>query len=93
MSKLNHDAALVETTQRHYRERLASFIISHSLSTGHGDTFDDLLIELGGQIKELQQRAALLAEARERIPDWATGINRDLLKRIDEAFAHPTLRR
>jgi hypothetical protein len=32
---------------------------------------------------------ALLREARERIPDWETGVNRDLLARIDAALGAP----
>ena len=42
------------------REQLASWMIERSFATGHGDTIDDLLIELDGQIKD---RAAL-AESR-----------------------------
>ena len=39
------------------RERVAAFIMSKGLATGHGETVDDLLAELGTQIDEL--RAAL----------------------------------
>ena len=33
-------------------ESLASWMLSRGFSTGHGDTIDDLLIELGGQITQ-----------------------------------------
>lgn len=42
------------------RERLAAWMMEHSLATGHGDTFEDLLGELSWQVKELQERAAKL---------------------------------
>ena len=32
------------------REKLAQFMLTHSFATGHGDTTDDLLIELNGEI-------------------------------------------
>jgi hypothetical protein len=35
-------------------ESLASWMLSRGFSTGHGDTIDDLLAELGGQIDDLQ---------------------------------------
>lgn len=43
-------------------EQLADWMIAHSFSTGHGDTFEDLLNELSWQIAELRKRAALGAE-------------------------------
>jgi len=41
-----------------YRERLASWMASNGLATGHGDTFDDLLDELAWQIEEMRARYA-----------------------------------
>lgn len=35
------------------RETVAQWILSLGMSTGHGDTIDDLLLECGAQIKEL----------------------------------------
>jgi hypothetical protein len=35
-------------------ESLASWMLSRGFSTGHGDTIDDLLTELDGQIDDLQ---------------------------------------
>jgi hypothetical protein len=35
------------------KEKLARFMMEHGFATGHGDTFDDLLLELGWQINEL----------------------------------------
>lgn len=49
------------------RERLAAWMIEHSFSTGHGDTFEDLLKELDWQVKEL--RGARLEEAK-----WWNGL-------------------
>jgi hypothetical protein len=34
------------------RETLASWMLQHGFATGHGDTLDDLLTELGGQIQK-----------------------------------------
>lgn len=48
-------------------ERLAAWMIEHSFSTGHGDTFEDLLKELDWQVKEL--RGARLEEAK-----WWNGL-------------------
>lgn len=39
-------------------EKLASWMMHHGFSTGHGDTFDDLLLELSWQIDELKARIA-----------------------------------
>ncbi len=41
------------------REKLAAWMIEHSFATGHGNTIDDLLIELSWQVRELRARAAL----------------------------------
>ena len=39
------------------REKVAKLMLLHGLSTGHGDTIDDLLGELSWQINELRLRA------------------------------------
>lgn len=36
------------------REKLARWMIENSIATGHGDTFDDLLAELAGYVRELR---------------------------------------
>ena len=46
-----------ENTPIQYRERLAEWMIQHSFSTGHGDTFDALLTELSYQVRQLQKLA------------------------------------
>lgn len=38
------------------REQLASWMVAHGLTTGHGDTHADLLEELGTQVEELQAK-------------------------------------
>ena len=42
------------------REALAHWMLENSFATGHGDTLQDLLAELGWQIKELRARVAEL---------------------------------
>lgn len=37
------------------REKLAAFMLKHSMATGHGETIEDLLSELEWQIKELRK--------------------------------------
>lgn len=37
------------------REKLAQWMLSHGFATGHGDTIDDLIVELGCQIEELRR--------------------------------------
>jgi hypothetical protein len=44
-------------------EKLAVFIGTHGFATGHGDTFDDLLAELGCQIEEIRARTLPTAPA------------------------------
>ncbi len=57
MDALDELDAAVKGIFARYRESLAAFMIEHGFSTGHGDTFADLLRELSWQIKELQQKA------------------------------------
>jgi hypothetical protein len=38
------------------REKVATFMLHHGYATGHGDTIDDLLLELGGGIKTQIER-------------------------------------
>ncbi len=40
------------------REKVALFMGQHGFATGHGDTIDDLLGEMGAQIEELRLRCA-----------------------------------
>lgn len=49
---------LLERAGKAQREKLASWMIEHGFSTGHGDTIDDLLKELAWQIAELRSRKA-----------------------------------
>ena len=50
------------------REIVARWMISRSLTTGHGDTIEDLLSEAGAQIDErLADRAQLLKERDEAL--------------------------
>lgn len=41
-------------------EKLAAMMIRCCLATGHGDTFDDLLMELEWQINELMEKCSRL---------------------------------
>jgi len=36
------------------KETLAHWMIEHGFATGHGDTIEDLLYELGWQIQEIR---------------------------------------
>ena len=46
-------------------ERLCDWAVSLSLPTGHADTVDDLLAEVGAHIRELQERANDLTAERD----------------------------
>jgi hypothetical protein len=48
---------LVEVFAREDREKLARWMIENGFATGHGDTLDQLLIELTWQINEFRSRA------------------------------------
>lgn len=50
------EAQAVDMERRRNRELLAEWMIENNFSTGHGDTIEDLFIELTPQIKELQAR-------------------------------------
>ena len=43
------------------RNKLAHWMIQHSYATGHGDTIEDLLKELEGQIRESEREACIRA--------------------------------
>lgn len=50
------------------REKIAAWMIAHSIPTGHGDSLDDLLGELSGYVSRLTpSRDAVLEEAALRI--------------------------
>ncbi len=36
-------------------EKLAAWMMANGFATGHGETLDDLLMELGGQVRELRE--------------------------------------
>lgn len=38
-------------------EKLARWMIANSFTTGHGDTMDDLLAELDGEVMRLREKA------------------------------------
>jgi hypothetical protein len=42
------------------REKVASFMMLHGIPTGHGDTIDDLLVELSGCLREKQNNTEAL---------------------------------
>ena len=62
MTDVTAALAAAETEQL---ERLANWAISLSLPTGHADTPDDLLAEVGGHARELQERANDLTAERD----------------------------
>jgi hypothetical protein len=60
---LERFAALVAAAERN---KLAQWMIKHSYATGHGDTIEDLLKELEGQVAEADREAcAKIAETAE----------------------------
>ena len=59
---LERFAALVAATER---EKVAQWMIEHGYATGHGDTIEDLLTELGWQADERITKAA--AAEREKV--------------------------
>ncbi len=49
-----------DDAKEHYaRERLAKWLLDHGYSTGHGDTFEDLLEELIDQVAESSRQQLL----------------------------------
>jgi hypothetical protein len=49
------------------REKVAGFMHSRSIATGHGDTIEDLLAELGGYIDKLRADRDLWKRGLENI--------------------------
>lgn len=45
---------VVDMCHEHFRESLAQFMLKNSIATGHGDTFDDLMEELQGEIDDMR---------------------------------------
>lgn len=83
-------------------EKLAAWMLANSFATGHGDTMEDLLGELGWQVKELRGRVptlsvdAMIASNRGKIQSraaeidhmaWAHPQNARLQKRRNESYA------
>lgn len=52
---LMHDAA--KEARKEEREKVAAWMIQHSFAIGHGDTLNDLLVELSGQVGEIGARS------------------------------------
>jgi len=51
-------------------EKLAAWMMLNGFATGHGDTMDDLLGELGAQIKELRVSAHRFAQMEASMRYW-----------------------
>jgi hypothetical protein len=49
------------------RGKLAAWMIQHNFVTGHGDTTDDLLAELGAQVDELAQQLTAAQQENKRL--------------------------
>ena len=78
---LTADLARVEGEAR---EKVAQFMIGNSIATGHGDTIDDLLSELGGQYQDIVSRT-LAAEAKAARLEEALDKTSDALRAIAKA--------
>jgi hypothetical protein len=50
------EAQAIEMERMRCRELLAEWMMENNFSTGHGDTIEDLLLELTPQVKHLQAR-------------------------------------
>lgn len=50
-------AAVEDLSRAQEREKVAAWMMANGFATGHGDTIEDLLVELGGQVKEMRDRA------------------------------------
>ena len=72
------------------KEKLAKWMLDRGLATGHGDSIDDLLVELGGQLGELRAEAVREAVERTQITVEVYGqmgqicYSQDLLDQADE---------
>jgi len=63
LEHFNRFAALVAA---HEREKVAKWMVERGYATGHGDTIEDLLVELSWQILDSWTEAALNGAATER---------------------------
>lgn len=46
---------MIAAVRMQEREKVAAFMLARSIATGHGDTIEDLLAELGGYLDRLHQ--------------------------------------
>ena len=82
---LEHFAELVRQDER---EKVATWMMQHGYATGHGDTTEDLLIELDWQIVENWNRAAINGIETEReacaklCSDWGEAVGNHLAATI-----------
>jgi hypothetical protein len=60
IAELERFAALVAAKER---EKVADWMMQRALATGHGDTIEDMLVELEWQIRE-KEREKMLEELR-----------------------------
>jgi hypothetical protein len=61
---IEHFAELIRQEER---EKVAAWMIKKGYATGHGDTIEDLLVELEWQVRESEREAcAKVCEDRER---------------------------
>lgn len=72
----NTVAAALTRARAEEREKVAQFMLCNSIATGHGDTTDDLLIELQGGIQQIRAaaREQTLEEAGREIDKFGSGI-------------------
>jgi len=62
-------AAALLSDRSAMREEVAAWMIRHSFATGHGDTLADLLGELSGQVRKMQEDRAPSAASRRLLAD------------------------
>ena len=81
------------------RERIAKWMILHSVATGHGDTVEDLLDELDVELSEIRARLAKAEgciDALRQLADnfmtgWAGDLSRHEIIRKVERIANDAL--
>ena len=81
------------------REQCARWMIARSYATGHGDTLEDLLVELEGEVRErcaskhdelMAERDALKAKLRDHDEVWGMATN-DLHDALEKKRQHAEL--
>jgi hypothetical protein len=67
---IEHFAELIRQEER---EKVAAWMMARGYATGHGDTIEDLLVELEWQVRESEREACAKAcENKNTLIEWPT---------------------